>query len=84
MVAELEDPAPVALRVVAPRVTPRFVQGLRALGCELTTTEAGTHAGRLGVFPLRVIETVPVALLPPSSAMVYVKLSLPWKPVSGV
>ena len=60
VVAEIEDPAPVALRVVAPRLTPRFVQGLRALGCELTTTGAGTHEGRLGVLLLRVIETVPV------------------------
>ena len=60
VVAEIEDPAPVALRVVAPRVTPRFVEALRALACELTTTAAGTHEGRLGIFPLRVIETVPV------------------------
>ncbi len=60
VVADLEDPAPIALRVVASRVTPRFLQALRALGCELVTTAAGTHEGRLGVFPLRVIETVPV------------------------
>jgi hypothetical protein len=60
VVAELDDPALVALRVVAPRITPRFVEALRSLGCELTTTVAGTHEGRLGVFPLRVIETVPV------------------------
>jgi hypothetical protein len=30
------------------------------LGCVLTSTEAGVHEGRLGVFPLRVVETVPV------------------------
>ena len=60
VVAELEDPAAVALRVVAPRLTPRFVEALRSLGCTLTTTAAGVHEGRLGVFPLRVIETVPV------------------------
>jgi hypothetical protein len=60
VVAEIEDPAHIALRVVAPRLTPRFVEALRSLGCELTTTAAGTHEGRLGVFPLRVIETVPV------------------------
>ena len=60
VVAELEDPALVALRVVAPRLTPRFVEALRLLGCALTSTSAGVHEGRLGVFPLRVIETVPV------------------------
>jgi hypothetical protein len=59
-VAEIEDPALVALRVVASRLTPRFVEALRLLGCTLTTKEAGVHEGRLGVFPLRVIETVPV------------------------
>ncbi len=60
VVAEIEDPALVALRVVAPRITPRFAQSLGSLGCELTSTAAGTHEGWLGVFPLRVIETVPV------------------------
>jgi len=60
VVAELADPALVALRVVTPHMTPRFVEALRSLGCELTTTGAGTHEGRLGVFPLRVIETVSV------------------------
>jgi hypothetical protein len=60
VVAEIEDPAEVALRVVAPRVTPRFVEALKSLGCALTTTATGTHEGRLGVFPLRVVETVPV------------------------
>ena len=58
VVAELADPALVALRVVAPHMTPRFVEALRSLGCELTTTGTGTHEGRLGVFPLRVVETV--------------------------
>jgi hypothetical protein len=60
VVARIEDPALVALRVVASRLTPRFVEALRLLGCPLTTTAAGVHEGRLGVFPLRVIETVPV------------------------
>jgi len=60
VVAEIEDPALVALRVVAPRVTPRFVEALRSLDCELTSTAAGLHEGRLLVFPLRVVETVPV------------------------
>ncbi len=59
VVAELEDPAPVVLRVVAPRLTPRFVEALKALGCELTSAEAGVHEGRLLIFPLRVVETVP-------------------------
>ncbi len=60
VVAEVRDVAQVALRVVAPRLTPRFANALRALGCELTRTGEGTHEGRLLVFPLRVIETVPV------------------------
>jgi hypothetical protein len=60
VVADVADPALVALRVVAPRLTPRFVEALRSLGCELTAIEAGMHEGRLGVFPVRVIETVPV------------------------
>jgi hypothetical protein len=60
VVAEIEDPAHVALRVVASRTTPRFLKALRLLGCALVTTAAGTHEGRLGVFPLRVIEAVPV------------------------
>jgi hypothetical protein len=60
VVAEIEDPAQVALRAVAPRLTPRFVAALRSLGCGLTPTASGLHEGRLGVFPLRVIETVPV------------------------
>jgi hypothetical protein len=60
VVAEIEAPSLVALRVVAPRITPRFVEALRSLGCELTSTAAGMHEGRLGVFPLRVIETIPV------------------------
>ena len=60
VVAEIEDPAIVGLRVVAPRMTPRFVEALRSLGCALTPTGAGTHEGRLGVFSLRLIETIPV------------------------
>ncbi|WP_437950543.1 hypothetical protein WME98_06705 [Sorangium sp. So ce296] len=59
VVAEIDDPAAVALRVVAPRVTQRFLGALRSLGCALATTGPGTHEGRLGVFPLRVVETVP-------------------------
>ncbi|WP_437978922.1 hypothetical protein WMF11_22835 [Sorangium sp. So ce295] len=59
VVAEIEDPASVALRVLAPRLTPRFVEALRSLGCALTPTGPGTHEGRLCVFPLRVVETVP-------------------------
>jgi hypothetical protein len=60
IVAEVESPALVALRVIAPRLTPRFVKALGTLGCELTSTVTGVHEGRLGVFPLRVVETVPV------------------------
>ena len=60
VVAELDDPALVTLRVVASRLTPRFVDALELLGCTLTPTAPGVHEGRLGVFPLRVIETVPV------------------------
>ena len=59
VVAEVTDPALVALRVVAPRLTPRFVAALKSLGCELTATQPGVHEGQLGVFPIRVIETVP-------------------------
>src|SRR5262245_44379588 len=61
VVAEIEDPSLVALRVIAPRITPRFVEALRSLDCELTSTATGMHEGRLLVFPLRVIETVPVS-----------------------
>lgn len=60
VVAGLDDPAFVALRVVASRLTPRFVKALESLGCTLSPKAAGVHEGRLGVFPLRVIETVPV------------------------
>jgi hypothetical protein len=59
VVAEIDDPAPVALRVVASRLTPRFVEALKALGCELASVAAGVHEGRLCGFPLRAIETVP-------------------------
>lgn len=59
VVAEVEDSAALALRVVAPRLTPRFVAELSALGCELTCVAAGVHEGRLGTFALRAIETVP-------------------------
>jgi hypothetical protein len=61
VVAEVESPALAALRVIAPRLTPRFVRALGSLGCELTSTVPGIHEGRLLVFPLRVIETVPVS-----------------------
>ena len=60
VVAKIEAPARVALRVIAPRLTPRFVAALGSLGCGLTPNAVGVHEGRLGVFPLRVIETVPV------------------------
>jgi hypothetical protein len=58
VVAEIDDPGAVALRVLAPRLTPRFTEALRSLGCTLTPTGPGTQEGRLGVFPLRVVETV--------------------------
>jgi hypothetical protein len=61
VVAEIDDPALVALRVVAPRLTPRFVKSLASLGCQLTSTVPGIHEGRLGVFPVRVVETIPVS-----------------------
>jgi hypothetical protein len=64
IVAEVESPALVALRVVAPRLTPRFVKALGLLDCTLTSTVPGIHEGRLGVFPLRVVETVPVNARP--------------------
>jgi hypothetical protein len=60
VVAEIDDPADVALRIVAPSVTPRFVEALGSLGCSLRMTAVGTHEGRLGVFPLWLVETVPV------------------------
>jgi hypothetical protein len=56
----VNSPTLVALRVVAPRLTPRFVKALGSLDCTLTSTVPGIHEGRLGVFPLRVVETVPV------------------------
>ncbi|MEZ4315516.1 MAG: hypothetical protein R3F14_46465, partial [Polyangiaceae bacterium] len=59
VVAGVEDPPALALRVVAPRLTPRFAGSLKALGCELTTVATGVHEGRLLGFPLRAIETVP-------------------------
>ena len=43
VVAELDDPALVALRVVASRLTPRFVEALKLLGCALTATAVGVH-----------------------------------------
>lgn len=57
VVARIEDPAEIALRVVAPALTPRFEAALRSLGCVLTKTAPGTHEGRLLVFPLRVVES---------------------------
>ena len=39
----------------------RFVKALGSLDCKLTSTVPGIHEGRLGVFPLRVVETVPVS-----------------------
>ncbi|MFO0592929.1 MAG: hypothetical protein U0441_35635 [Polyangiaceae bacterium] len=59
LVADVDDARAVALRVVAPRLTPRFAAELKVLGCELHGVAAGVHEGRLGPFALRAIETVP-------------------------
>ncbi len=58
LVAGLADPADLALRVVAPSLTPRFKAGVEAMGGTLAcTAEKGVHEGRLGPFALRVVET---------------------------
>ncbi len=58
LAARLDDPGELALRVVAPALTPRFVGGVTAMGGSLApTAEVGVHEGRLGPFALRVIET---------------------------
>lgn len=54
----LGDPALLALRVIAPTLTPRFVAQLRLLGGELSPGALpGVHEGALGVFALRVVES---------------------------
>jgi len=59
--AGLGDPASVSLRVVAPTLTPRFRAQVLALGGALdATAQTGVHAGRLGPFALRVVETAVV------------------------
>ncbi|MBI5515709.1 MAG: hypothetical protein HY909_18145, partial [Deltaproteobacteria bacterium] len=65
VVAEVPDPGDLALRVVAPRLTPRFVASLAAMGCALTPGSAtGTWRGRLGVFPLHLVEAELVSARP--------------------
>jgi hypothetical protein len=60
VVEKIDDPKQVALRVVAARMTPRFVEALRSHGCALVETAEGVHEGKLGEFPIRVVETVRV------------------------
>ncbi len=56
--AGVEVPAALSLRVVAPTLTQRFATQLTALGGTLAETSLrGVHAGALGGFALRVIET---------------------------
>lgn len=58
MVAGVRDPAQVGLRVVAPRLTERFIQQVHLLGGTLdATARRGVHDGMLGRFALRVVET---------------------------
>ena len=55
---DLRTPAVLSLRVVAPRLTPRFREQLTALGGALGASEVrGVHAGHLQGFALRVVET---------------------------
>ena len=55
---DLETRDAVALRVVAPTLTPRFRTQLDALGGDLAETPLrGVHEGSLGGFTLRVVET---------------------------
>jgi hypothetical protein len=44
------------LRVLAPTLWPRFVTRPQELGCSLVQLRPGVHQGRLGAFPLRVLE----------------------------
>jgi hypothetical protein len=53
-------PSPRAPRKFPPSSASTTAEELLLRGCTLTATEAGTHEGRLGVFPLRMIETAAV------------------------
>ncbi len=58
MLESVADPAELALRVIAPTLTPRFAAQVGRLGGLLAaTTPPGVHEGTLGVFALRVVET---------------------------
>jgi hypothetical protein len=58
VVAGVQDPAQVGLRVVAPRLTERFTQQVHLLGGTLdATARRGVYEGMLGRFALRVVET---------------------------
>jgi hypothetical protein len=58
LVANIEEPAEVALRVVAPTLTKPFAEQVARLEGTLTrTARPGVHEGRLGPFALRVVET---------------------------
>ena len=59
MLEGLDDPANVALRVVAPVLTPRFRAQLAKLGGSLYETPMrGVHDGMVSNFALRVVETI--------------------------
>lgn len=64
VLAEVERPETVALRVLAPSITPRFRRALSALGCELSPSSAGVSEGELGPFALRVVEAEPASREP--------------------
>jgi hypothetical protein len=52
------DPSAIALRVIAPTLTPRFAAQVRRMGGSLkVTAQPGVHEGALSMFALRVIET---------------------------
>ncbi len=54
----LESPVDIALRVVAPTLTPRFRAQLEGLGGTLAETDVrGVHVGSVQGFSLRVVET---------------------------
>jgi len=68
---DLRTPALLALRVVAPTLTPRFREQLTALGGTLAETEvSGVHVGHLQGFALRVAETS-VAWATPGERLLY-------------
>ena len=56
VVAGVEVAAEVALRVLAPSITPRFRRALASLGCVLTPRSEGVEEGQLGPFEVRVVE----------------------------